>query len=211
MENENLRVYNKVKQPPENALSPIKGGKLGSMKFTDIKPMWRIKAITEVFGPAGIGWYPEIVREWTEEGAEGERIAFVKMNLYVYDYEIGEWGRQISAIGSNKLTKIEKGKLVTNDDAYKGAYTDAFGVAAKMLGVGASVYWANDNESKYTQNEDNQEPKTEPIVCPVCKKEIKGFKSKGKVVFPEAALNAMGMCLECYQKKKAVESGEEAS
>ena len=51
---ENLEIYNKLKEVPEEAQKKITGGRLNGM--TDIKPMWRIEKLTEVFGICGIGW-----------------------------------------------------------------------------------------------------------------------------------------------------------
>lgn len=66
---ENLNIYNAMRKVPEEALREIKGGKLKGK--SDINPMWRIKAMTEQFGPCGVGWKPELVRSWTEPGAGG--------------------------------------------------------------------------------------------------------------------------------------------
>ncbi len=49
-----LKYWDKLRQPPKEALKKITGGRLKGM--TDISPIWRIKAVTEVFGPCGIGW-----------------------------------------------------------------------------------------------------------------------------------------------------------
>ena len=46
---DNLAIYNAVRNVPENAKKPIAGGPLKGK--TDINPMWRIKALTEQFGP----------------------------------------------------------------------------------------------------------------------------------------------------------------
>ena len=54
---ENMEVYNKVRQVPQNAQKQIQAGRLKGM--TDINPQWRIEKLTEVFGPCGIGWYAE--------------------------------------------------------------------------------------------------------------------------------------------------------
>ena len=55
MENmDKMIYYNQLRTVPEVAKKPIGGGRLKGM--TDINPMWRIKRITEVFGPVGIGW-----------------------------------------------------------------------------------------------------------------------------------------------------------
>ena len=55
---ENLDIYNDLRVVPEEAKKKIEGGKLKGK--TDINPMWRIKALTERFGPCGIGWKYEI-------------------------------------------------------------------------------------------------------------------------------------------------------
>lgn len=31
--------------------------------MTDINPMWRIKRLTEIFGPVGVGWWHEVVEK----------------------------------------------------------------------------------------------------------------------------------------------------
>ena len=50
---EKLSIYNQCKTVPDEAKKEIKGGRLKGM--TDINPMWRIKKLTEMFGPCGIG------------------------------------------------------------------------------------------------------------------------------------------------------------
>ena len=46
----------------------------------------------------------------------------------------------------------EKGGLHVSDECYKMALTDAISVACKSLGMGADVYWSNDN-TKYPTEE----------------------------------------------------------
>lgn len=154
---ENLEIYNKYKDVPENALKDFDNGRFSG---TDINTMWRIKCLTEQFGPCGIGWYFEPVRIWTENGANDEVMAFAQINLYVKSD--GEWSKPIPGIGGNTMTKYVKkqDKTVNSDECYKMAVTDAFGVACKYLGIGASVYWDADY-GKYTQPESGPEPQPE--------------------------------------------------
>ena len=42
--------------------------------MSDIKPMYRIEKLTELFGPAGIGWKAPITKKEIIEGANGEKI-----------------------------------------------------------------------------------------------------------------------------------------
>ena len=156
----NLDLYNRVRSVPEHALKTIEAGRLKGK--TDINPMYRILCLTREFGQVGLGWYTEVVREWTEMCDNGETAVFIDINLYVK--VDGEWSRPIHGTGGNKLVSLEKkwenGVPVVNqyldDDAYKKAYTDAISVAAKALGIGADVYWEAD-KTKYDVRTSEQE------------------------------------------------------
>lgn len=139
---ENMEIYEKVRELPKEAGKPFDNGRF---KGTDINPMWRIKKLTEVFGPAGLGWYYDVISERAENYKDNV-IAIVDIKLYVkYD---GEWSKPIYGTGGNV---IQKGNYVS-DEGYKMALTDAISVAAKALGVGADVYFERD-KTKYTQEQ----------------------------------------------------------
>ena len=144
---ENLRYYEKLRQVPSEAKKQIGAGRLKGM--TDINPMWRIKKLTETFGPCGIGWYPEIVATWLDDGANGEISANMKILLYVKEGD--SWSKGIPGIGGSKFVAKETAGLYTDDEAYKKAFTDAISVAAKLLGVAADVYFEKDT-TKYDGN-----------------------------------------------------------
>jgi len=153
----NLELYEKVRGVPNNAKKEIKGGKLNGK--TDINPVWRIKVLTEQFGQCGIGWYTEPLRCWVEAGAKGEVAVFFELNLYVKTAE--GWSKPIFGTGGSMLVDTQKGALVTNDDAYKMAETDAISVACKKLGIGADVYWEAD-KTKYDKSGDDGKPSENP-------------------------------------------------
>ena len=77
---ENLELYNKVREVPKDAQRAITAGRLKG--FTDINPMWRIKCLTEQFGPCGLGWYYKTVEKWIETVGD-EICVFVAIELYV--------------------------------------------------------------------------------------------------------------------------------
>ena len=156
---ENLEIYEKFKSVPNDAMKAFDNGKF---KGTDINTMWRIKCLTEQFGPCGFGWYFEIERTWIEETKNtGEQFAFAEIKLYIKID--GEWSKGISGTGGNKLCYLKKdGSYTTSDEAYKMAITDAFGVACRSLGIGADVYWANDRTKYSTANEDDDGAPAEP-------------------------------------------------
>ena len=142
---ENLELYNKVREVPQDAKKTISAGRIKG--FTDINPMWRIKCLTEQFGPCGIGWYYKTVEKWTETVGD-ETCAFVMIELYVlYD---GKWSQPISGTGGSRLATKERSGVYVSDECYKMATTDALSVACKNIGIGADVYW-KEGKTKYDQ------------------------------------------------------------
>jgi hypothetical protein len=148
----NLRYYAYARSVPKEAQKDFNNG---SFSGTDINPMWRIRMLTEMFGPAGVGWYTEVLSERQEQLTEDTTISIVDLNLYVN--VDGQWSKPIFGTGGNTLkTKTSKGYIKTTDEGYKMAYTDALGVACKALGIGAEIYWARD-KTKYDNYFDNEE------------------------------------------------------
>ena len=152
---DNMELYNAMREVPKEAMKTIGAGRLKGM--SDINPMWRLKKLTEVFGPCGFGWRIEIVKMWLEPGASGVVAAFVQIALYVKVED--EWSTGIPGIGGSSFVAQEKSGMYTSDEAYKMAYTDAISVACKALGMAADVYYANDR-TKYTNAE--QQSSTTP-------------------------------------------------
>lgn len=160
-DNGNLSIYERMRSVPTEAKKAIEAGRLKGK--SDINPMWRIKKLTEVFGPVGFGWYTEVIKTWTEVDENSDVAVFVDINLFVK--KDGEWSKPIYGNGGNKLIsherKYENGTQVLvpylDDDAYKKAYTDAISVAAKALGVGADVYFEKD-VTKYDTAQSQSEP-----------------------------------------------------
>lgn len=144
---ENLEIYNKLKEVPKEAQKPITGGRLNGM--IDIKPMWRIEKLTEVFGICGIGWKTKIKNKEILDGANGEKIAIVDIDLYVKID--GEWSDAIEGTGGSSFVTNETKGLYTSDECFKMAYTDAISVACKSLGMGADIYWG---DSKYNKQQE---------------------------------------------------------
>ena len=147
----NLDIYKKTREVPKKAQKSITGGRLKGM--TDINPMWRIKTLTELFGPCGIGWRYEITEKRLEKGANDEIAAFLDINLYIK--VDGEWSEAIQGTGGSTFVAKEKNGLYTSDECFKMALTDAISVACKSLGFGADVYWQKD-KTKYTENPSEQ-------------------------------------------------------
>lgn len=154
---ENLKIYEAVRAVPDNAKKPISAGRLKGM--TDINPMWRICALTGVFGPCGLGWWYDITdkRIVTDEITK-QSAAFMDILLFYKDPETGEVSHGIPGTGGSSFVAQERNGPYMSDECFKMALTDAISVAAKALGVGADVYWGA-GRSKYSDVADAQ-PKT---------------------------------------------------
>lgn len=167
MDMKNMEIYEKFRKVPKEATKPIEAGRLKGM--TDINPMWRIKMLTEQFGPCGIGWYTEVLDKEVCDGAEGLRVATIDINLYV-KAEDG-WSKPIFGTGGSSLVAKEKAGPYTSDEAFKMAYTDALSVACKALGMAADIYFAKDRTKYTTTEQDTQEPVQEEPYKPKASKQ----------------------------------------
>lgn len=154
-DNPNMRIYDAVRHVPDQAKKKINGGRLAGM--TDINGMWRIKVLTEQFGPCGEGWYISDVKYWQDRLEKNDSVAlFCSILLHVK--MDGAWSQPIYGIGGNMLVAAEKSGPRLDDEAYKKAYTDAISVACKALGIGADVYFEKD-VTKYSDYEGESEQK----------------------------------------------------
>lgn len=145
-------LFNQLRNVPEYAKKTITGGRLKGM--TDIKPMWRIEKMTEVFGVCGIGWYPEILK-FEYRQFNNETVCQCHINLYVCIN--GNWSKPIPGVGGSMFSTTEKNGVYVSDECEKMAYTDALSVAMKFLGMGADVYMGL-SESKYGTVTDETKP-----------------------------------------------------
>lgn len=203
---DNLAIYNKVRQVPDEAKKRITGGRLNGM--TDINPMWRIKAMTELFGPCGTGWKYVITRREMVPDGSGQVAAFMDIDLYYRDGD--GWSEPIPGTGGSMFISKEKGGLYTSDECYKMALTDALSVSCKALGVGADVYWEK-GATKYSQPAENPPVKPDLVECHDCGCIIEDFiDSKGKRVSTDRIIRkaimeyGVPVCAACGQKREAM-------
>ena len=161
---DNMKIYESLATPPNDAVKTIGAGKLKG--FSDINPQWRYEALTNLFGPCGIGWKYTIDDVHEKEVSTGELMVFVKVSLYIKDKE--NWSAPIPAYGGDYLIKRDKNGIHGNDEAMKMAVTDALGTACKMIGVAADIYRGliakGASDSKYARREyqQNQPQQTFP-------------------------------------------------
>lgn len=206
----NLDIYEAVRKVPESAQRLIGAGRLKGK--TDINPMWRIKALTEQFGPCGIGWKYVITDKRLETGACGEIAAFLDIDLFVKVG--GEWSEAIPGTGGSAFVANERNGPYTSDECFKMSLTDAISVACKALGFGADIYWAAD-ATKYTGNDRGRnsaqldEEAKKAITCADCGKKITAKRFKGTEysadTIAQNAVEAYGrrLCWDCMKAARA--------
>lgn len=153
-----MEIWQALEKTADEAKKPIEAGRLKG--FTDINPCWRMKRLTEVFGPCGSGWKYEIVSTYTIPGANEEIAAFVDILLY-YKKD-GEWSEGVPGLGGSMFVAKETKGMHTSDECFKMALSDAIGTACKALGMSADIYFSKDR-SKYTTAQDAPEVKMETV------------------------------------------------
>ena len=158
----NVRFYHRFMETPKDAQKSFNNGRFSG---TDINPMWRIKVLTEVFGPSGFGWWTQNVTYEFKEAditpppqkpgdpvtPQKETSVFCELELIVKDPETGEVSQPIYGVGGNTYIQWGKYGPKASDEAKKMAYTDALSIACKSLGIGHDIWYSNDR-TKYTMN-----------------------------------------------------------
>lgn len=144
---QNMRFYALVQDTPKEAQKSFNNGRFSG---TDINPMWRIKKLTEVFGPAGFGWWTQNVKyEFVEAEETKETSVFCELELVVVDPETEKESHPIYGVGGNTYVAQRRNGPQSSDEAKKMAYTDALSIACKALGFSHDIYYQADR-TKYT-------------------------------------------------------------
>lgn len=206
---DNLRFYKQGADVPSEAIKPITAGRLKG--FSDINPMWRIKRLTEMFGPCGIGWWYQITdKRLVPDEATQQVAAFMDILLFYKDPETGEVSQGIPGTGGSSYVAKEQKGLYLSDECFKMALTDAISVAAKALGIGASVYFSKDrtkyNAGENSSGENNSGNDNPEALCECCGNVIKPYPdSKGSMVRVDkhiaGSLERFGkqLCIDCIK------------
>lgn len=158
---QNMRFYGKVQDTPKEAQKSFNNGRFSG---TDINPMWRIKKLTEVFGPSGFGWWTQNVKYNFVESPETKEIAiFCELELIVVDPETGEASHPIYGVGGNTFVAQRKSGPQSSDEAMKMAYTDAVSIACKALGFSHDIYYEADRTKYSAADAGDSSPSAEEL------------------------------------------------
>lgn len=204
-EGDNCRIWNKL------CVTPAEYGKqftrAGGFKGTSIDPVWRIRMLTELFGPVGKGWGFIQEDQWSDGGA-GVYTVYVRGHIWYVD-EDGERCETMSHTGGTVVESRENGygKTVSNaDEVYKMAETDAFGKCCLDLGLSADIYMGIHDTDKYQQPDGQQATAGRDAGKRPAGNDPKGYnvpkdEKRGKAATPIASSEVEG-CLSAIAELK---------
>ena len=141
---DNLELWHKVEKTDPTQTKAITGK---PYKGTSPKPYWLIQKATETFGPCGIGWGFEIIRERVEVGAgEHDRVHIAHVRVW---YEWNGKRGVVEHIGETMFSGKNKNGPYTDEDAPKKSVTDALVKALSMIGFAGDIFMGRYDDSKY--------------------------------------------------------------
>ena len=153
----------------------------GGFKGTAIRPIWNQYRLTEHFGPAGIGWGFE-KPEYEVVKADDELMVFCTVKCWYMD-DNGERA-DIYGVGGDKVLAKQQRGLVSDDEAFKKALTDAIGNAFVRVGLSADVHMGLFEDSKYVQ--DTRQHFAQAEDTPESLTEARGAQETGRYFLPAA-------------------------
>lgn len=142
-----MRIWNVLSKTDPKHTKPFK--RAGGFGGTAMKPIWIIKQMTELFGPAGEGWGMG-KPEFQVVPAGDETLVFCTVSIWYHDAN-NKMNQPIYGVGGDKVLGKNKYGPFTNDEAFKAAYTDAMSNAMKQIGVGADIHMGLFDDDKYVR------------------------------------------------------------
>lgn len=149
---DNLKFWKSVEKTDPRYTKEFNRG--GGFKGTAINPTFMVMRATEAFGPPGIGWGYEIVKEEMLVGAAlsdncNELTHCLQVKLwYMIDGKRGE----IEHFGATTYVGKNKYGSFTDEEAKKKSLTDAISKCLSWLGFSADVHLGLYDDSKYVND-----------------------------------------------------------
>lgn len=128
----------------------------GGFKGTAINPTWLAKKATEAFGPCGIGWGLDILKEQLIEGPSayneaGQKVATETIHTVLVQLWYVHGGKTGKVIQYGQTTMVGKNKYgwFTDEEAPKKSLTDAMSKCLSLLGFASDVHMGLFDDNKY--------------------------------------------------------------
>jgi hypothetical protein len=140
---DNLKLWQSVeKTDPKYTKAFTKGG---GFSGTAINATYLIRKATELWGPMGSTWGPEVVDDKYVPGGDGTIIHVLRINLRYPQGSVPSFG-QTTFVGTNK------NGMFTDEEAPKKSLTDATTKALSWLGFSADVFLGLYDDNKYVND-----------------------------------------------------------
>ncbi len=151
----NLAIWDRLYETPPQHTKNFKKG--GGFAGTSIAPTYIIRKLTEEFGPHGLGWGWEIVKEEYIEGAPvdfanyGPELKTIIHKILLKLYYIQEGNRYWVGphFGQTTFVGLYKTGPFTDEEHAKKSITDAIGKCAVQLGLAGDVHMGLYDDNKY--------------------------------------------------------------
>lgn len=146
MANENMALWQSVFKTDPSAVKEITGKQY---KGNSPKPYWLIEQATKHFGPCGIGWGVQVVKESFQQVSPDDWLhtAIVRV-WYMHD---GKRGEIEQAGGTKAAYKTSKGTMMVDEDAAKKSVTDGMTKCLSMIGFAGDIFSGRWDDSKYVE------------------------------------------------------------
>jgi hypothetical protein len=144
----NLAIWQSLERTDPKHVKPITGK---SYQGNSPKPHYVIWRLTERFGPVGVGFGWNVIREGYVPGIPHQDGAeqLHECHILFWWRDGGERGEVESFGGTKALYKAKQGYWVSDEDAAKKSLTDAITKAASWLGVAGDIFMGRWDDSKY--------------------------------------------------------------
>lgn len=141
-ESENTALWNELRTTPQEYTKQFQ--RAGGFSGKSIDPVYRIRRLTERFGPCGMGWGFVQEDQWSD-GGTGVYCVYIRGYLW---YRLnGKRYKTCSHTGGTDASR-------TPDEAYKMAETDALGKCCVDIGLAVDVYMGEHDGDKYQERQD---------------------------------------------------------
>lgn len=151
---DNMKIWDSLSKTDPNHTKGFK--RSGGFSGTSVKPIWMVRQMTTLFGPAGIGWGTNKPEFQLVEGPE-ETLVYCTLSIWHGDKENVVWG-----VGGDKAIAKNKYGQFADDEAFKKAFTDAQSNAMKALGVAADIHMGLFDDDKYVNEMKKEFAEPEP-------------------------------------------------
>jgi len=152
-EQKNTRIWEQVQQTDPQYTKAF--SRAGGFRGTGINAAYMAKRATEVYGPIGLGWGVDVVKESYLDGAiidseSGQRTIIHTLQIELWYIDNGQRGA-VTHFGQTPFVYKDSKGIKTDEEAPKKSLTDATNKALSMLGFSADIWLGLWDDAEYVE------------------------------------------------------------